>query len=108
MSLVVTSDPIPLTADSEGVVRVSGTRVTLDTVVGAYCDGQNAEEIVRQYPVLSLGDVYAVLGYFLRNRAAVESYLAERELQAAVARRENESRHSPKGVRSRLVRRITV
>ena len=48
--LAITAAPIPLEADLDGVVRISGTRVTLDTVVAAFKDGATAEEIVFQYP----------------------------------------------------------
>ncbi len=34
-----------LSRDADDVIRVGGTRVTLDTVVGAYRDGASAEEI---------------------------------------------------------------
>ena len=50
-SLVIAAEPIPLEADSDGVVRVGGTRVTLGTVVAAFQEGATAEEIVFQYPV---------------------------------------------------------
>jgi hypothetical protein len=54
-TLLIETEPIPLEADADGVVRVGGTRVTLDTVVAAFKDGATAEEIVYQYPSLSLG-----------------------------------------------------
>ena len=31
--LVITTEPIPLETDADGIVRVGATRVTLDTVV---------------------------------------------------------------------------
>jgi hypothetical protein len=36
MSLVLESQPLPLQADTEGIIRVAGTRVTLDTVIAAF------------------------------------------------------------------------
>lgn len=39
--------------DADGVVRVAGTRVTLDTVVAAFEEGATAEEIAQQYPSLA-------------------------------------------------------
>ena len=44
MIFEVVADPIPLQTDADGVVRVGGTRVTLDTVVAAFADGATAEE----------------------------------------------------------------
>ena len=52
MSLMVMPEPVPLAADRDGVMRVGGTRVTLDTVVAAFREGATAEEITQQYPSL--------------------------------------------------------
>jgi len=64
MRLIVEPQPVPLSTSPKGVVRISGTRVTLDTVVGAFLDGATPETIAQQYPSLQLADVYAVLGYY--------------------------------------------
>ena len=78
MSLMVMPEPVPLAADRDGVMRVGGTRVTLDTVVAAFREGATAEEITQQYPSLQLADVYAVIGYYLRHQPEVDDYLRER------------------------------
>ena len=41
-------NPLPLTVDEGGVVRVGKTRVTLDTLVAAFFDGATPEEIAQQ------------------------------------------------------------
>lgn len=89
----------------DGALRVGDTRVTLDTLITAFEEGATAEEIAQQYPVLNLGDVYAVIGYYLQNRAAVEQYLRERVHQAQQVRQHNETRFNPQGVRARLLAR---
>lgn len=105
MSLILTAESPPLVTDSAGVVRVAGTRVTLDSVVAAFHDGATADEIAEQYPTLQLSDVYGVIGYYLRRKADVDQYLAGRERFADEIRKENESRFSPVGVRARLLAR---
>ena len=50
MTLVIEAEPIPLEMHPDGVVRVGGTRVTLDSVVAAFSQGATAEEIVQRYP----------------------------------------------------------
>jgi len=105
MALSFSAETIPLKADKDGVVRVGKTRITLDTVISAFSDGATAEEIVQQYPSLSLADVYQVIGYFLRRSSEVEAYLRERKAQAETARKLNESRFDPQGVRDRLLAR---
>ena len=59
---------IPLKTDKDGVIRVSKTRVTLDTIVTAFLEGLTAEEISVQYPVVPLADVYSVIGYYLHQK----------------------------------------
>ena len=106
MSLAIEQpQPVPLDADGDGVIRVRGTRITLDTVVEAFRRGATAEEITQQYPTLSLADVYSVLGYFLRHEAEVSDYLADRVAVRENVRRDNERRFDPQGVRDRLVAR---
>ena len=105
MSLLIEAEPIPLTMDADGVVRIGGTRVTLDTLVSAFSDGATAEEIIYQYPSLRLSDVYAVLGYYLRRRPDIEAYLHQRQAQGMEVREQNQARFDPQGVRDRLLAR---
>ncbi|MFV9504238.1 MAG: DUF433 domain-containing protein [Oscillochloridaceae bacterium umkhey_bin13] len=105
MTLAVSPETIPLQAGSDGVVRIAGTRVTLDTVVGAFHDGATPEAIVQQYPSLALADVYAVIGYYLRHQDEVTTYLHARQVEATQIRANNEARFNPVGVRERLLAR---
>ncbi len=105
MSLIIAEEPIPLAADADGVVRIGGTRVTLDTLVAAFREGASAESIADQYPALSLADVYTAVGYYLRRQAEVDAYLQRRRQLAAQVRQENELRFPPLGVRDRLLAR---
>lgn len=98
-------EPIPLATDVTGVIRVGKTRVTLDTVVTAFLEGASAEEIAEQYPSLQLPDIYSVIGYYLRHRAEVDTYLLERQNLASEVRREAEKRFNPVGIRERLLAR---
>ncbi|MBI1800159.1 MAG: DUF433 domain-containing protein [Chloroflexi bacterium] len=105
MSLVIETEQIPLFADADGVIRIGGTRITLDTLVAAFEDGATPEEIVYQYTSLNLGDVYAAIAYYLRHRQDVEAYLLGRRQAADVIRQGNESQSNPQGVRERLLAR---
>jgi uncharacterized protein (DUF433 family) len=105
MLLVPNADSIPLTTDARGVVRISKTRVTLDTVVTAFLEGATAEEIKEQYPSLQLSDIYSAIGYYLRHQAEVDVYLRERQQLASEVRQEAERRFHPIGVRDRLLAR---
>ena len=103
--LLIAAGPVPLEADVDGVLRIGGTRVTLDVVVAAFSEGASAEEIVYQYPSLSLADVYAVIAYYLQRRAKVKAYLSRRRAQATAIQSQNEARFSPHGIRERLLAR---
>lgn len=105
VTLLIAAESIPLETDADGVVRVGGTRVTLDTVVAAFEEGATAEEIVYQYPSLDLVDVYFVIGYYLQRRADVEAYLRWRQRRAEEVRQQNEARFDPHGIRDRLLAR---
>jgi uncharacterized protein (DUF433 family)/predicted HTH domain antitoxin len=95
----------PLEPDVDGVIRIGGTRVTLDTVVAAFQEGATAEEIVYKYPSLELADVYAVLAYYLQHRSQVETYLRQRKEERDEVRSENEARFDRHGIRDRLMSR---
>lgn len=101
----VTAEIVPLRIDADGVIRVGDTRVTLDTVISAFLDGATAEEIVQQYPSLSLADVYSTIGYYLRRRSEVEAYLERRWREIQQIRQQNETRFDPAGIRARLIAR---
>ncbi len=105
MSLVIQTDPVPLRTDDRGVVRVAGTRVTLDTIVAAFQQGSSPEVIHDQYPSVSLPDVYAVVGYYLRHREQVDAYLAQRSAEREAIRRDNESRFPTVEGRRRILKR---
>jgi len=105
MTMIVAAETPPLSADAAGVFRVGDSRVTLDTVVGAFRDGATAEEIAEQYPAISLGQVYAVIAYYLAHTAEVDDYLLAREQTAAEVRQANERLFDPTGIRARLMAR---
>jgi len=106
-NLAIAAEPVPLEEDAHGVIRIGGTRVTLDTVISAFQEGLTAEEIVQQYPSLALADVYAVIGYYLRRRSEIEAYLTSQKRQAEKARRLDEAKLDPRGIRERLLARRT-
>lgn len=74
-------------------------------MVIAFFEGYTPEEIVEQYPSLQLSDIYSVIGYYLRHRDEVHTYLAERQQQTNLIRQEAEQHFSPGGIRDRLLAR---
>ena len=105
MRFQIKADPAPLAMDSTGSVRVSGTRVTLDTIVTAFKLGFSADEIAKQYPTVPLCDVHSTIGYYLRRKGEVDEYLAERDAMAVELRAKIEQRFPTNGIRQRLLER---
>src|SRR4051794_2956594 len=91
MTLSICQDPVPISIDTDGVARVGGTRVTLDTVIGAFRLGACAEEIVLRYDALSLADVCAAIAFYLKHPAEINDYLRKRDLEAEEIRRTNDA-----------------
>jgi len=96
---------VPVHTDADGVVRVSGTRVTLETIVGAFDAGATPEEIAQQYSSVPLKDIYAVIAYCLQHEPEVRAYLQHGEQLAVAVRREAERRCPAAGIRERLLAR---
>jgi uncharacterized protein (DUF433 family) len=95
----------PLVTGPDGIVRITGTRVSLETVVAAFDAGATAEEIVQQYPSLELAAVYGVISYVLDHRAEVDAYVAKRRTSVRELQSEVETKSPPRGIRDRLLSR---
>jgi hypothetical protein len=57
------------------------------------------------YPALELGDVFAVIAYYLAHRVEVEDYLRRCDEQAEAIRREIEASQPPGPTRAELLER---
>ena len=82
---------MPLSQDADGAVRVTGSRMTLDTLVGAFKRGNTAEQIQDSFPSLSLSQIYGAIAWYIDHQDEAEAYLKERQAEAEVIRRELES-----------------
>lgn len=105
MALLISADPIPLTESADGVLRVAGTRIPLERVVRAFLTGATPEQIVQDYEVLEIKDVYAVIAWYLHHRGEVDIYLAAADLETVTQQGEIERLFDPTGIRNRLLAR---
>ena len=105
MSAIPDTATIPLFTDPDGAVRVRGTRVTLDSIITAFRAGATAEEIAQQFPRVALADAYLIIAHYLNHTTDIDSYLFQREAEAASLKRQVEARFDPAGVRDRLIAR---
>jgi uncharacterized protein (DUF433 family) len=86
---------LPLKMDEYGVIRISGTRVTLDTVIACFHQGDSPEAIHEGFDVLPLNDIYTVISYYLANRDDVDAYLKRGQDDAERLRQEWEAHYTP-------------
>jgi uncharacterized protein (DUF433 family) len=86
---------LPMKTDQHGVIRISGTRVTLLTIIGFYLQGETPEEIHDGFPTVPLADIYAVISYYLAHRDELDAYFRQIEEEADALQREIESRYTP-------------
>lgn len=86
---------IPLRMDEHGAIRVGGTRVTLDTIIARYHQGDSPEAIHEGFDVLPLNDIYAVIAYYLAHRDELDAYLQRRDEEAERIRQEVEAGYTP-------------
>jgi uncharacterized protein (DUF433 family) len=68
-----------ITILENGGRRITGTRVSLDSVVHAYWNGQSVDTIVADFPSLNAAQVRNAIEYYLSNRPEVDQYLAEQD-----------------------------
>ena len=57
------------------VYRITGTRVSLDSIVYAWWAGQSAETIAQSFQVLTLEQVYGAIAFYLAHREEIDRYL---------------------------------
>lgn len=59
----------------DGGYWISGTRVSLDSIVYAFLEGFSPESIVDNIETLTLEHVYGTIAYYLGNKAYIDVYL---------------------------------
>lgn len=61
--------------------RVAGSRVSLDSVVINWLNGESAESIAQNFDSLSLEQVYGAIAFYLANRELIDEYLRQNEIE---------------------------
>jgi uncharacterized protein (DUF433 family) len=85
-------------------IRIKGHRIRIESIVELYAAGKTPEEIQRQaFPSLTLEEVYATITYYLRNKEAVEAYIAKGERVADAHYREY-LEHGPYWLRDKALK----
>jgi len=75
-------DPLPLAMDEAGVIRIGGTRVSLDSLLASYLQGASEDKLATGFPDLDLHEIHATIAYYHRHQAEIEEYLSSRRRAA--------------------------
>ena len=73
----------------DGAYRITDSRVSLDSVVYAWCDGLSPESIRENFPVLTLEEVYGAITFYLANQIAIDAYLSQGKVKFEAARQQS-------------------
>ncbi|PIG91469.1 DUF433 domain-containing protein [Gloeocapsopsis sp. IPPAS B-1203] len=60
---------------------IEGTRVSLDSVVYGFLNGESPESIAQNFPLLELEQIYGGIAFYLANRELIDRYLKEGEAE---------------------------
>ena len=76
----------------DGGYYIAGTRISLDSIVHAFQDGESPEGILRAFPLAGpLVRIYGAITFYLENTEEVETYLRHQErLWSEVGRMQTE------------------
>lgn len=99
---------VPLREEPAGVLRVGQSRVLLELVIRAHQRGASPHEIVRMYDSLSLGDVFAVLAYYLAHPTDIDDYLCRCDAETEAIRHRIEGAQPPGPTKEELLARARV
>jgi uncharacterized protein (DUF433 family) len=68
-----------------GGYYVAGTRISLDSVVYSFNEGQSPEAIQEDFPSLKRAQVYGAIAFYLDHQAEIDKYLegTEREFEGS-------------------------
>jgi uncharacterized protein (DUF433 family) len=81
MATLETMINAPLTQWEDGSIRITGSRVPIDTVIYHFKLGATAEEIGYKFTSLRLADIYGVIYYYLAHPEQVEAYLRQQQAE---------------------------
>src|SRR5215467_3248377 len=66
--------------ERDGGYYIVGTRISLDSIVQAFQDGESPEGILRSFPMAGpLVRIYGAITFYLENKEKVEAYLKDQD-----------------------------
>jgi uncharacterized protein (DUF433 family) len=70
-----------ITKLEKGAYRIAGTRVSLDSIVYSFWNGETPETIVQNFSTLQLEQVYGAIAFYLANRNEIDEYMRQGEVE---------------------------
>ena|GEM_PF-379817 len=74
--------PVPLRQDEDGTLRIANTQIPLEEVIVRFQNAYTPERINEDLPTLEPADIYAVIAYYLTNKAETDTYVLQQEEKA--------------------------
>jgi uncharacterized protein (DUF433 family) len=89
-------------------LRIRGSRVSLDSVVNGYLEGQQVETIAMDFPSLTYEQIHGAIAFYLHNRDALQEYFKAQEARWEELRLRSEVENGPLLARLRAARDARV
>lgn len=77
----------------EGSWRLCNSRVSLDSIVHAWRDGQSPETIAEEFPTISVEQVYGAIAFYLHNQDEIDRYLSDQDKAWETLQQQSEGQH---------------
>lgn len=61
----------------DGGYYLAGSRISLDSVVCSFNEGQSPETIQENFPLLKLSQIYGAIAYYLDHQPEIDKYLVD-------------------------------
>ena len=81
--------------DVHGVYRVGTSRVSLDSVVHAYGEGESPEAIVEEFSTLTAEQVYGAIAFYLRDKVEIDQHFSQQAARWEELQRSSDAQHGP-------------
>jgi uncharacterized protein (DUF433 family) len=75
----------PYIEQRDGGHYITGTRISLDSVVYAFNEGASPNAIQEDFPLLKLSQIYGAIAFYLDHQPEIDKYLedTEREFESS-------------------------
>ncbi|MGA2078934.1 MAG: DUF433 domain-containing protein [Terriglobia bacterium] len=72
----------------DGGYWITGSRISLDSIVYAFLRGASPESIARSFPLINLEDVYGAIAFYLAHQSEIDDYLRQGEAEFEALRQQ--------------------